>query len=122
MGLPYKVFLGHHRTSLFIADAVRSLANISEQFRAGRVYNIGGHQYHDMKSVSDQILAAVGRADDLVEYVENELFTTRDKKVDISLASREIAHDPRVTLEEGIALTLAWMQEHYPVPSGQKGN
>lgn len=108
MGLPYKVFLGHHRTSLFIADAVNTLGNILESFHPGRVYNIGGTEYHDMKRVSDMILSYLGRRDDEVEYVELEPWTTRNKKVDVSQAIQDLRHNPKVLLEEGIPRTIEW--------------
>ena len=54
------------------------------------------------------------RSDDsLVEYKEAEPFTTRDKKVDVTKAERDLGHDPRVALEEGVALTVAWMCRVY---------
>jgi dTDP-glucose 4,6-dehydratase len=113
MGLPYKVFLGHHRTSLYVADAVRTLAAIVERFRAGRVYNIAGDERHDMKIVSDMILAEAGRTDDLVDYVDQEPMTTRDKKVDASRAVKELGHAPTVSLQEGLPRLVHWMRSVY---------
>ncbi len=109
-GLPYKVYLEHHRTSLYISDAVRTLAAIVGNFRPGRVYNIAGHERHDMKSVSDLILSHAGRTDELVEYVDQEPMTTRDKKVDAKRAVKELGHAPVVELTEGLARTVEWMR------------
>lgn len=116
LGLPYKVYLGHHRTSLFIADAVHTLANIVDNFLPGRVYNIGGTEYHDMKQVSDMILSHLGRRDDQVEYIEMEPWTTRNKQVDVRHATQDLAHSPKVLLEEGISRTIAWMKRAYQLP------
>ncbi len=113
MGQSYKVFTDHHRTSLYIADAVRTLANICEKFHPGKVYNIGGTEYHDMKSVSDMILNCVGRGDEIVEYVESEPMTTKDKRVDIAQAAQDLAHVPKVILQEGIVQTIEWMKRIY---------
>lgn len=113
LDLPYKVYLGHHRTSLFISDAVHTLGNILDNFLPGRVYNIGGTEYHDMKRVSEMILGYLGRKDDKVEYVELEPWTTRDKKVDVSRATQDLRHNPRVLLGEGIPRTLEWMRGVY---------
>jgi dTDP-glucose 4,6-dehydratase len=112
-GQSYKVFTDHHRTSLYITDAVRTLATISENFHPGRVYNIGGTEYHDMKSVSDKILGYLGCSDDQVEYVESEPKTTKDKRVDITRAARDLAHAPVVGLDEGLAQTIEWMKRIY---------
>ncbi len=113
MGLPYKVYLGHHRTSLFIEDAVCTLSNIVDHFHPGQVYNIGGSEYHDMKEVSDLILGLVGKADDSVSYIEQEPWTTHDKKVDIHKATRDLGHQPQISLTTGIAQTLEWMKSVY---------
>jgi dTDP-glucose 4,6-dehydratase len=113
MGLPYKVYLGHHRTSSYVTDTVRTVANIAERFQPGEVYNIAGTEYHDMKEVSDLVRLAVGRHESIVEYVENEPFTTRDKRVDVSKASRDLGHLSAVPLSEGIPLTVEWMRGVY---------
>jgi len=113
LGRSYKVYLGHHRTSLYIADAVCTLSNIVDNFRPGMVYNIGGTEYHDMQTVSDMILKYLNRTDDLIEYVELEPWTTRDKKVDVSQAVRDLGHGPKVSLEEGIARTIEWIKSVY---------
>ncbi|MBI2910185.1 MAG: NAD(P)-dependent oxidoreductase [Chloroflexi bacterium] len=111
--LPYTVFLEHHRTSCYIDDAVHTLANIMDNFRPGEVYNIGGNQYHDIKYLSDLVLGYLGKDDSLVTYKESEGFTTRDKKVDLSKAMRDLSHNPKVTLEEGIPRTIEWMKGVY---------
>lgn len=112
-GQSYKVFLGHHRTSLFITDAVRTLGRIADEFHPGQVYNIGGAEYHDMKTVSDMVLAELGCSDEKVEYVEMEPLTTRDKKVDTSRVESELGHQVQVGLQEGISRTIEWMKKEY---------
>jgi len=111
--IPYNVYLNHHRTSTYLTDCVRTLANISERFVPGQVYNIGGTEYHDVKTVSDLILRSLGKNDSLVTYKEAEAFTTKDKKIEVSRAERELDHQCRVTLAEGIPRTLEWMRRAY---------
>ena len=113
MGLPYTVYLGHHRTSLFLEDAICTLSNIIDHFHPGQVYNIGGSEYHDMKEVSDLILSLAGRGDTLVSYIAQEPWTTHDKKVDIRKATRDLGHQPQTSLATGIAQTLEWMKSIY---------
>lgn len=111
--LPYTVYLNHHRTSTFITDTVRTLATISERFRPGEVYNIGGTEYHDVKTASDLILAYLGKDDRRVTYQEAEPFTTRDKKIDLAKATADLAHECRIPLADGIGMTLEWMRRAY---------
>lgn len=117
MELPYKVYLNHHRTSTYLADTVFTLANIIDNFKPGEVYNIGGGQYHDIKYLSDLILGYLNKDDQLVEYIAHEPFTTKDKKIDISKAQRDLRHNPQVALEEGIPKTIEWMKEVYAFSS-----
>jgi len=113
--LPYTVYLGHTRTSTYITDMVRTLANVAERFKPNEVYNIAGLDYHDIKTVSDLILRVTGKTDRLVKYVEDEPFTTKHKKVDGSKAIRDLAHTPTIGLEQGIVETVKWMRSHYGV-------
>ncbi|MDA8219206.1 MAG: NAD(P)-dependent oxidoreductase [Dehalococcoidales bacterium] len=111
--LPYIVYLDHHRTSSYVDDTVRTLANIVERFRPGRVYNIAGSEYHDIKSLSDMILDYLGKDDHLVKYVPIEAHNTRDKQAGTSMAVRDLDHRCTIPLKVGIPRTIAWQKEVY---------
>jgi dTDP-glucose 4,6-dehydratase len=111
--LPYTVYLNHHRTSTYVTDAAFTLANIVDNFIPGEVYNVGSTEYHDIKSVSDFVLKYLAKDDRRVTYKDSEPFTTRDKKVDVSKAVRDLGHHPKVSLAEGLELTLEWMKTYY---------
>lgn len=117
-GLPWVVFKGHHRTSTFVGDTVRTLANIATHFTPGRVYNISSSQFHSIEELSDLILEATGADPSLVEYRESEIMTTRIKRVDNTLAVRELAHADTVDLREGICRTVEWMRSVYRSHAG----
>jgi len=124
--IPYIVYRGHKRTSTYIDDMVRTLANIAGNFKAGEVYNIGGTDYHDIETCSNLILKHLGKSDNrLVDFRDSEILTTKQKLVDCSKASRDLEHRTTVTLEEGVRRTLEWMKETYRetvVPAGvEKG-
>src|SRR5262245_53539373 len=114
-GLPYTVYGGHKRIFDYVDDTVRTFANIVDHFIPGEVYNVGGRRewVHDIREVSDVVLEACGRDDRLVTYAAGEAFTTRVKVVDMSKAERDLKHDPRIGLEEGIARYVEWMRETY---------
>ncbi|MCL0035148.1 NAD(P)-dependent oxidoreductase [Thermodesulfovibrionales bacterium] len=113
--IPYTVYLDHHRTSTYITDMVATLSNIVDNFKPGEVYNIGGTDYHDIKTYSNLILKYLGKDDSLVTYKEGEQFTTKNKKVDVSKAIRDLAHSPKITIEKGIPLTIEWMKKEYSI-------
>ncbi len=107
------IYLDHKRTSTYVTDTCRTLANIAEGFVPGAVYNIGGEELHDMKSVNDMILDYMGSDDSHVTYAESEPMTTKDKIVDCSKARRDLDHNPLVPLEVGIPKTVDWMRGVY---------
>src|SRR2546425_4607665 len=112
---PYTVYLGHRRTSTNVSNVSNTSAKIIDSLNPGEVYNIGGTDLHDMKTVSEIILRQLDKSDRLVTYKEGEPFTTKDKVVDVSKALRDLNHSPRVGLEEGIAATLKWMKQVYRI-------
>ena len=114
-GLPWTVFRGHSRTSTYLADTVRTLANVSDNFRSGETYNIGGNHMHSIEELSDVILKVTGADTSLVRHKESEILTTKVKKVDVSKSIRDLGHQNSVSLEEGIRLTCEWMRDAYKV-------
>lgn len=111
--IPYTVYLDHHRTSSYIDDTVRTLANIVTRFKAGEVYNIAGSEYHDIKALSDMILNYLGKDDHLVKYVPVEAHNTKDKKTDVAKSVRDLDHRPEVPLAVGIPRTIEWQKKVY---------
>lgn len=127
--LPYELYINHNRTWSFVTDTIHTLANVVDNFVPGEVYNVGGDEYHDMKFVSDLILSKLKKSDDIVLYKEAEPFTTRDKKIDLTKAIRDLKHQSTVRLEDGITQTIEWMKEAYkdtilrpPTPSSFQTN
>jgi dTDP-glucose 4,6-dehydratase len=119
MGLPWVVFRGYYRSSTYVEDTVRTLANIIERFRPGETYNIGSDQYHSIEELSDLILKVTGADPKLVEYRDAEVLTTRTKKVDNSKAVRDLGHKDTVSLEEGVRRTVAWLRKVYNLETGE---
>lgn len=116
--LPITVYRGYTRTSTYVTDTANTLANIVDRFKPGEVYNIGGDDYHSIEQAVEIILRKLNKEDrrqDLLVYKKEELLTTRKKEVDCSKARRDLGHSSTVSLETGIANTLAWMRQTYSV-------
>lgn len=113
--MPYTVYLGHKRIFDYVEDTCRTFANIVDNFKPGEVYNVGAKEEweHEIKYVSDLILGYLGKNDSKVTYKEAEPFTTRVKHMDFSKARRDLNHDPKIPLEEGIPKTIEWMKKVY---------
>lgn len=112
-GLPIKVFKGHYRTSTYIDDCVTTLANITEKFVSGRVYNIASTQYHNIETLANIIWEYTGANRNLISYHESEMLTTKIKKVDNSLSIEELDHEETIPLKEGVRKTIDWMKKIY---------
>jgi dTDP-glucose 4,6-dehydratase len=112
---PYVVYTRHRRTSTYVDDTARTLANIAGNFKPGEVYNIAGTSLHAMKTPSDIIQRQLGLDGSSVEYRDAEPQTTLEKIVDGSKGQRDLDMRTTVDLEEGIARTIAWQREVYGV-------
>jgi dTDP-glucose 4,6-dehydratase len=110
---PWTVFRGHSRSSVFLPDAVATLANIADNFIAGETYNIGGDHLHTIEELSDIVLEVTGAPADLVSYRDAELLTTKEKRVDMSKAKRDLGHQNTYELRDGVQQTADWMRKVY---------
>jgi dTDP-glucose 4,6-dehydratase len=112
-GLPWTVFRGHSRTSTFLTDTIRTLANITDNFKPGETYNIGGSCHHTIEELSDAVLKVTAASPSLPQYRDSEVLTTRHKLVDVSKAIRDLGHQDTYSLEEGLRITAEWMRRVY---------
>lgn len=117
MGLPYTVYKGYKRVFMYIDDFIPTLANVCERFVPGEVYNIGGTEFASVETASNLILQSLGLDDSKIEYLPEDAHNVQNKRPDISRAAEAFGHAPRVTLEEGIPLTVDWMRQIY-LPAG----
>jgi dTDP-glucose 4,6-dehydratase len=114
-GQPFDVYTGHKRIFDYVDDTVRTLANIVDNFIPGEVYNIGSKEEWaiGIEELTDVVLAATGASRDLARFHEGEKFTTHVKRIDFSKSRRDLAHDPKISLEEGVRRYVAWMRKTY---------
>lgn len=114
-GLPFVVYRGHYRTSTYLADTVRTLASITDNFSPGQTYNIGGAEEHSIEHLAKVILDVTGAAPALAKYRDSEILTTKVKRVDVTKAVRDLDHRNSYSLDEGMAITAEWMRQVYAV-------
>lgn len=111
--LRWTVFRGHVRTSTYLADTVRTLANIADNFKSGETYNIGGNEMHSIEDLSSVVLKVSGADPGLVDFRDSEVLTTKVKRVDVSKSVRDLDHRNSFNLEDGMRLTADWMRQAY---------
>ena len=114
-GRPITVYLGHKRSSIFIDDFVRTVANIADMGDLKhKIYNIGYNQRHSIERLADICLDHTKANPKLINYIKlHEPMTVVDKKIDISRAVKDLNHYCKVPLYEGIKRTTKWVKEHY---------
>jgi dTDP-glucose 4,6-dehydratase len=101
-----------------LADTVNTLANIMDNFKPGETYNIGGNALHTIEELSAVVLKVTGTDPDLARYQDTEILTTKDKRVDVSKAVRDLGHQNSYNLEDGMQLTADWMRSVYEFQNG----
>lgn len=112
-GEPFTVFKGHSRTSTWIDDAVRTIANIADEFRSGETYNIGGDELSTIENMASLACEAIGCAGKFFQYADAEPMTTKTKVPDCTKAKRDLGHENTVALADGLRQTADWMRTIY---------
>jgi dTDP-glucose 4,6-dehydratase len=113
-GRPITVFNGHTRTSTYVYDSARTLANILDNFISGETYNIASNQTHTIEDLAALLVKYTKADPSLVAYKDHgEVLTTKHKYVDVSKSIADLGHEDTVSLEEGVLATVKWMKEYY---------
>ena len=118
MGNPFTVYRGHKRIFDYVEDTCKTFANIIDNFIPGEVYNVGSREdwVISIEELADIVLKATGGKSSLAELKEEEEFTTRIKIVDYSKARRDLKHNPKIDIHEGVKRYVAWMRKTYAIP------
>jgi dTDP-glucose 4,6-dehydratase len=114
-GKEFTVYRGHKRIFDYVEDTCRTFANIADNFIPGEVYNVGGKEEWSIgiEELADIVLQATGASPRLAEHKGEEGFTTRVKVVDFSKARRDLKHDPKIDIREGVRRYVAWARKVY---------
>ena len=115
-GKPVRVYKGHTRTSTYIYDCARTLANIADNFKPGETYNIASNHHHSIEELIEWIVKETDADPNLVTYDErSEILTTKDKYVNSKKAREDLNHQDTTSLQDGVKKTVDWMREYYGV-------
>jgi dTDP-glucose 4,6-dehydratase len=99
------------RDWLFVEDNCRGVDTVRSQGKIGEVYNIGAGNERTNREITDVILAALGKDESSVDYVEDRL--GHDRRY--SIATDKVAAlgwAPQFTFEQAIEATIAWYIDH----------
>lgn len=95
------------RDWLHVIDHCAAIDLVMHEGISGEVYNIGGHNERNNLEVVKTIINALGKSEDLIEFVEDRL--GHDKRYAIDPTKLEqLGWKPTYTFETGIAQTIQW--------------
>jgi dTDP-glucose 4,6-dehydratase len=103
---------GNVRDWLHVEDHCRGIQLVLDKGRSGEVYHIGGGTELTNRELTGRLLEAVGAGWDRVVPVEDRKGHDRRYSLDIGKISSELGYEPQVTLEQGLASTVAWYRDH----------
>ncbi|WP_030491068.1 dTDP-glucose 4,6-dehydratase [Micromonospora chokoriensis] len=103
---------GNIRDWLHVHDHCRGITLVQQKGRAGEVYNIGGGTELTNKELTGLLLDACGAGWDRVVPVTDRKGHDRRYSLDITKISEELGYTPSITLDQGLADTVAWYREN----------
>jgi dTDP-glucose 4,6-dehydratase len=96
------------RDWLYVYDHCAAIDTVLHKGKIGEVYNIGGHNEKTNIEITRIILAAMGKDESSIKYVEDRLGHDRRYAIDNTKIQTELGWKPSLTFEEGIKLTIDW--------------
>jgi dTDP-glucose 4,6-dehydratase len=100
------------RDWLHVDDHCQGIEKVLRGGRAGEVYNIGGGTELTNRELTDRLLAAFGKGEESIEYVEDRLGHDRRYSVDWSKIRDELGYTPKHDFDSGLADTIDWFRGH----------
>jgi len=99
------------RDWLHVDDHCRGIQTVLERGAAGGYYNIGGGIELTNRELTDRLLAATGRDESYVRYVEDRKGHDRRYSIDGAKVAA-LGYAPEVDFDAGLAATVRWFREH----------
>lgn len=95
------------RSFCYVEDEVRGLLALLDSDEIGPV-NIGNPNEFTIRELADLVLKVTGSDSEII-HEPLPVDDPTQRRPDISLARKALGWEPRIQLEEGLALTAAWM-------------
>lgn len=98
------------RDWLYVEDHARAIDLILREGKIGETYCIGGNGEQENIWIVKQLLEMLGKDENSIEYVTDRPGHDRRYAIDFSKIQTELGWEPTVTLEDGLAKTVAWFK------------
>ena len=96
------------RDWLHVKDHCAAILTVLEKGRIGEVYNVGGNNEKANIEIVRLILRQLGKAESLIEYVQDRPGHDRRYAIDNTKIASELGWQPEYTFEQGIQETIEW--------------
>lgn len=96
------------RDWLYVKDHCRAIDIVLHKGEVGQVYNIGANNEKNNLEITRLILAAMGKDESNILFVEDRLGHDRRYAIDSSKIQNELGWKAEVSFEEGIKETINW--------------
>ena len=100
------------RDWLYVGDHCNAIDLIVRKGRDGEVYNIGGHNERTNLQVVKTILKALGKDDNLINYVKDRPGHDLRYAIDPKKIETELGWEPEFNFDTGIKETIKWNLEN----------
>jgi dTDP-glucose 4,6-dehydratase len=99
------------RDWLHVADHCNGIHLALTKGRSGEVYHIGGGTELTNRELTERLLEACGADWSMVQPVEDRKGHDRRYSLDITKIRNELGYEPSISLERGLAETVAWYSQ-----------
>jgi dTDP-glucose 4,6-dehydratase len=96
------------RDWIYVDDHCRAILDIIDSGTSGGTYNIGARNERHNIDVVKSVLAALGKPESLITYVDDRLGHDRRYAIDPAKVETELGWRPRETWESGLEKTIRW--------------
>ena len=100
------------RDWLYVEDHCKAIDLVFHNAKAGERYCIGGHNEKRNLEIVKLILEALGKSEDLIEFVEDRKGHDFRYAIDPSKISKDLGWTPETNFEDGIIKTIEWYQQN----------
>lgn len=100
------------RDWIYVIDHNEAVELVFEKGKEGEVYNIGASQEMTNIEIVKLILKALGKTDEMIEYVKDRPGHDRRYAIDSSKIQNELGWSPKYKFEEAIQHTINWYLEN----------
>ncbi|HET8913495.1 MAG TPA: UDP-glucuronic acid decarboxylase family protein [Ktedonobacteraceae bacterium] len=103
------------RSICFVSDMVEGLiAAMFQPQTAGEVFNLGNTEEHTVLEFAQTIIRLCNASSEII-FEPNRIDDPERRRPDISKAKHVLGWEPTVSMEEGLARTIAWFSQHLSV-------